>query len=35
MGVVAIVIVIIAVYMLRKLFDRRKGTQFPAEEDGR
>ncbi len=35
MAGVGIVILIIAVYMLRKLFDRRRGTQFPAEENGR
>jgi membrane protein YqaA with SNARE-associated domain len=33
MGGVGILIVIVGVYTLRKLFDRRRGTQFPAEDD--
>jgi membrane protein YqaA with SNARE-associated domain len=34
MGFAGILVVVIAVYVVRKLFDRRRGTQFPAEEDG-
>jgi membrane protein YqaA with SNARE-associated domain len=34
MGGAGIVVVGLGVYVLRKLFDRSRGTRFPAEEDG-
>jgi membrane protein DedA with SNARE-associated domain len=33
MGVSGIVIVLLLVYVLRKVFDRRRGTRLPVEED--
>jgi uncharacterized membrane protein len=33
MGVGGIVIVLLLVYVLRKVFDRRRGTSLPVEED--
>jgi membrane protein YqaA with SNARE-associated domain len=32
MGVSGIIVVLVAVYVVRMLFDRRRGTRFPAEE---
>lgn len=33
MGVGGILVVLLAVWVMRKLFDRRRGTRFPAEEE--
>jgi membrane protein DedA with SNARE-associated domain len=33
MGASGIIIVLILVYVLRKVFDRRRGTSLPVEED--
>jgi membrane protein DedA with SNARE-associated domain len=33
MGLVGIIIVLLLVYVLRKVFDRRRGTSLPVEED--
>jgi membrane protein YqaA with SNARE-associated domain len=33
MGGAGIVVVVIGVYVVRKLFDRRRGTKFPVEDD--
>lgn len=33
LGSGGIIIVLVAVYVVRKLFDRRSGTRFPAEDD--
>jgi len=33
MGVGGILVVLVAVWVVRKLFDRRRGTRFPAEEE--
>ena len=32
LGIVGVVVLGLSVYVLRKLFDRRRGTQFPIEE---
>jgi membrane protein YqaA with SNARE-associated domain len=33
MGAGGILVVLVAVYVVRKLFDRRRGTRFPAEDE--
>jgi membrane protein DedA with SNARE-associated domain len=33
MGVSGIIIVLLLVYVVRKVFDRRRGTKLPVEED--
>ena len=33
LGVAGILVVLVGVWVVRKLFDRRRGTRFPAEED--
>ena len=33
LGIAGVAVVLLVVYVLRKLFDRSRGTKFPAEED--
>ncbi len=33
LGISGIILVVLAVYVLRKVFDRRRGTSFPVEEE--